>query len=169
MEVAAVSGCPGGLHCLLWPDSAGPILSVLHRFTLLHVHLGRGDDDPTCLVTQHCLPVSVLRQPHSPSGGNKSQGIYCCYMELFTSNFFVAPWSCLVAFYINDTLTKKNVHLIMEKIQTFDYVEMILLLEYNMCLPKNMKRASFSTLELSLPPSILILFLASCSQESLSV
>ena len=57
MEVADVSGCPGGLHCLLRPDSAGPILSVLHRFTLLHVHLGRGDDDPTCLVTQHCLPV----------------------------------------------------------------------------------------------------------------
>ena len=41
----------------------------------------------------------------------------------------------------------------MEKIQTFDYVEMILLLEYNMCLPKNMKMASFSTLELTLPPA----------------
>ena len=72
-------------------------------------------------------------------------------MELFTSNFFVAPWSCLVAFYVNDTPTFCYVHLTMEKIQTFDSVEMILLLEYNMCLPKNMKRASFSTLELSLP------------------
>ena len=39
----------------------------------------------------------------------------------------------------------------MEKIQTFDYVEIILFLDYNMCLPKNMKMASFSTLEITLP------------------
>lgn len=31
--------------------------------------------------------------------------IFCCYMELFTYNYFMDPWSCLVAFYINDTPT----------------------------------------------------------------
>ena len=72
MEVAGASGCTAGLRRLLLSDPAGPILWVLHRFTLLHVHLG-GEDDPTCLVAQHCLPAPVVRQPHSPLCGNESQ------------------------------------------------------------------------------------------------
>ena len=63
MEVSAASGCTAGLHRLLLSDPAGPILLVLHRFTLLHVHICEEDDDP----------APVLRQPHSPLCGNKSQ------------------------------------------------------------------------------------------------
>ncbi|XP_044954096.1 uncharacterized protein LOC123404244 [Hordeum vulgare subsp. vulgare] len=45
---------PRGLRHLLRPDLVEPVLWVIHRFTLLHVHMGGGGDDPTCRVATQC-------------------------------------------------------------------------------------------------------------------
>ena len=58
MEVSAASGCTAGLRRLLLSDPAWPILSVLHRFTLLHVHMCGEYDDPPLFFTSHTLPYA---------------------------------------------------------------------------------------------------------------
>ena len=95
--------------------------------------------------------------------------ISCCYMELFTYNYFVGPWSCLVAFYINDTpiifvCSSNN-----GKDSDLRFYRNDFIARVKYVFTKEHEKGKFFYIGTFITPSILVLFLASCSQESLSV